>query len=295
MKRIVIITVIFLFTLVNIAVAEVNQELLGIAETVLMEEGLNIVNKSESSEISREEMVHIISRLICADDEEIMETKIFSGILTPAELQYSFSDWIPEEEMSYTIFKLCVAGIIKGSGNGKFRPDDSCTYAEAITFIVRALGLEPKMMAIYGNDFPISYFEMAKEINLFNELYDENETNIRDEIMCVIFKSLFSKTMERERIYHKLSYITTESPLKNYHKLNVIIGEGKKDKGTFTIDGQLFETDLKLDENFYEGNVICIYKLVEDKKQIKILFTISEEMSNELKWGVNSSVKQFIK
>lgn len=59
-------------------------------------------------------------------------------------------------------------GLIKGDGDGNFRPDDTVNYAEAATMILRALGYD--RVVDKNGQWPTNYLNKANELLIFDEL-----------------------------------------------------------------------------------------------------------------------------
>ncbi len=103
--------------------------------------------------IIRAEMAQILSNLLPKQDE-VLET--------------AFSDLDYTHWAYNAISVMNTKGIIKGDDVGTVRPDDVVTNAEAVTMIIRMLGLEEK--AVENGGFPIGYINTAMETTLLNGL-----------------------------------------------------------------------------------------------------------------------------
>ena len=60
-------------------------------------------------------------------------------------------------------------GIINGYPNGNFGPDETVTYAEATTMVIRALGYDDEVSKSTEN-WPNNYTSYAKKLNLYDDL-----------------------------------------------------------------------------------------------------------------------------
>ncbi|MGF7046788.1 hypothetical protein J2T13_001286 [Paenibacillus sp. DS2015] len=85
--------------------------------------------------ISREEMMLMLTRILNFDSVSKDSTK---GEFT--DLSNSFA--------AASIKEAAQAGIINGTGNGKFKPKSSTTRAEALTIIMNALSLDPQLKSL---------------------------------------------------------------------------------------------------------------------------------------------------
>lgn len=70
------------------------------------------------------------------------------------------------------IYKALSAGLLKGTGDGAFRPDDAITYEAAVKVLVAALGYESYAYASGG--YPAGYIYTAKSIGLLKGAASEN-------------------------------------------------------------------------------------------------------------------------
>ncbi len=87
-------------------------------------------------------------------------------------------------------------GIIIGDENGNFRPDDTITYAEAMTIMVRTLGYEP--VAKEKGGFPNGYILTATENGLGKNVQGSVNTPItRGNVAFLTMNSLETKLMEQ--------------------------------------------------------------------------------------------------
>lgn len=87
-------------------------------------------------------------------------------------------------------------GIIIGDENGNFRPDDTITYAEAMTIMVRTLGYEP--VAKEKGGFPNGYILTASENGLGKNVQGSTNSPItRGNVAFLTMNSLETKLMEQ--------------------------------------------------------------------------------------------------
>lgn len=64
-------------------------------------------------------------------------------------------------------------GLIKGDGDGNFRPDDTVNYAEVATMTLRALGYD--RMVDKNGQWPTNYLNKANELKIFDEIANKFE------------------------------------------------------------------------------------------------------------------------
>ena len=64
-------------------------------------------------------------------------------------------------------------GLIKGDGDGNFRPDDTVNYAEVATMVLRALGYD--RVVDKNGTWPTNYLNKANELKIFDEIANKFE------------------------------------------------------------------------------------------------------------------------
>lgn len=99
-----------------------------------------------------------------------------------------FSD-VPETFWANdTIVKAAELGIIGGYSDGTFRPDNTVTYEQAVTMVVRAMGLED--VAIEYGGYPNGYIEVADEYGFTWGLsVQRGEAMTRGQISILIYRT----------------------------------------------------------------------------------------------------------
>lgn len=86
--------------------------------------------------------------------------------------------------------------LVIGDDTGTFRPDDTITYAEAMTILVRVLGHEPSAIAKGG--YPAGFLVVGTENNLNrNASAATNEPATRSLVAQMMFNALTVKMMEQ--------------------------------------------------------------------------------------------------
>ncbi len=149
-------------------------------------------------------------------------------------------------------------GLIIGDPDGNFRPDDSISYAEAMTIMVRMIGHEPS--ALEKGGYPNGYLVVGaeKDINK-NALGSANDKVNRGTVAFMTYNSLEVKLMERVGAGINAGYEEVDKTLLQ-NKLKTESGKGQvtgientrlsgnsslKD-GEIEIDGEVY----KMRENF---------------------------------------------
>lgn len=103
-------------------------------------------NFNPNKYVSRAEMATIICNLLDEKEDLSTDGSIFSDVPD--------SHWANKY-----ITKAVSIGAVSGYGNGNFGPSDTVTYEQALTMIVRAMGLEEE--AVVAGGFPDGYIKIA--------------------------------------------------------------------------------------------------------------------------------------
>ena len=102
-----------------------------------------------------------------------------------------FDDVEPKHWAAGYINTAAGLGIINGYGNGKFGPEDTVTYEQAIKMVVCALGYEP--MAESKGGWPAGYTSVATNIGLTKSM----SSSSRGDIAVLIYNALTTPIMEQ--------------------------------------------------------------------------------------------------
>lgn len=142
--------------------------------------------------------------------------------------------------------------LVIGDDTGTFRPDDTITYAEAMTILVRVLGHEPSALSKGG--YPAGFLVVGTENNLNrNATAAANEPATRSLVAQMMFNALTVKMMERTGYGDELVYTVVDKTLLT-NKLHT-----KKLNGQITATSQtaigassaLKKGQVKLDDTIY--------------------------------------------
>jgi hypothetical protein len=102
-----------------------------------------------------------------------------------------FDDVEPKHWAAGYINTAAGLGIINGYGNGKFGPEDTVTYEQAVKMVVCALGYEP--MATSKGGWPKGYTSVAAQIGLTKGM----SSSARGDIAILIYNALTTPVMEQ--------------------------------------------------------------------------------------------------
>ena len=120
-----------------------------VSEAGIME-GKNCGNFDPEGPVTRAEMAAIICRMLY-ETENLPSEERFSDV--------PVSHWA-----NGYVSKVAELGIVNGYGDGNFGPGDTVSYEQAVTMIVRAVGLEE--VAAEAGGYPEGYLEVAKDMGL---------------------------------------------------------------------------------------------------------------------------------
>lgn len=109
--------------------------------------GDNQGNFNPDNAVSRAEMATIVCRLL--------------GVSEHLSVSEQFSDVPASHWANAYVGKAAELGIVNGYGDGSFGPSDTVTYEQALTMLVRAMGLEDEAIAAGG--YPDGYIDVACE------------------------------------------------------------------------------------------------------------------------------------
>lgn len=130
-------------------------------------------NFHPNNKVTRGQMAAIICRVLGEQDNLIPDGTQFSDV--------------PENHWANSyVVKVASLGIVNGYGNGTFGPEDTVTYAQALTMIVRTMGLEEN--AIMAGGYPDGYINVAVENGLAGEFSaTQNEPLTRWQVAEIVF------------------------------------------------------------------------------------------------------------
>lgn len=110
-------------------------------------------------------------------------------------------------------------GLVVGDAEGTFRPDDSVTFEEAVTIIVRALGYEPAAQDKGG--YPTGYMSIASQKQLLKGIDAVSaQPAKRGDIAQLVFNAMTVNMMEQVGFGSSVSYEEVDKTLL-YDRLNV--------------------------------------------------------------------------
>lgn len=145
-------------------------------------------------------------------------------------------------------------GIVIGDDVGTFRPDDTITYQEAITIIVRILGYEPK--ALDDGGYPGGYMVVASDnkLNKNTTVSDGTTPVTRGIVAQVFYNALEVKMMEKVGFGSNAEYIIGEKTLlKNKLNAEKISGQvSATSQSALNGTSSLNRDEVKIDKEIYK-------------------------------------------
>lgn len=144
-------------------------------------------------------------------------------------------------------------GIVIGDDEGNFRPDDTISYAEAMTMLVRAAGFEPSAESKGG--FPTGYIVVGSQNGISkNAEAGANDAVLRGMVAQMTFNTLTVKMMEQVGFGGNANYeIVDKTILEDI--LNVTKQTGQITAiGTSSLSGtsSLKDNEVKINDTVYE-------------------------------------------
>ncbi len=142
--------------------------------------------------------------------------------------------------------------LVVGDDVGTFRPDDTISYAEFVTIMVRALGYEPQALSKGG--FPTGYLVTASNIGLTKGVPGNADDGInRGDVARIVFNAMTIKLMEQVGFGNNISYeVVDKTLLKEYLEVDKITGQVLA-VGTSAINGDsnLRDDQIQIDDKIY--------------------------------------------
>ncbi len=103
----------------------------------------------------------------------------------------SFSDVKNHWANSYIAYAASM-GIIEGYPDGTFRPDNTVTYQEAVTMIVRALGYQDQYLT---GTWPASHVSMAKSLGILKDIVATADGANRGDVAIMLYNAIALPTV----------------------------------------------------------------------------------------------------
>lgn len=191
-------------------------------------------------------------------------------------------------------------GLVVGDSEGTFRPDDSVTFEEAVTIIVRALGYEPAAQDKGG--YPTGYMSIASQKQLLKGIEAVSaEPAKRGDIAQLVFNALTVNMMEQIGFGSSVSYEEVDKTLL-YDRLNVEKAYGQitaTDETSLTGGSTTGDDRIQINDNLYLkgdtnatqllGYNVLYYARINKTTDEKTLILVTPQSNKNNSLALNSS------
>lgn len=146
-------------------------------------------------------------------------------------------------------------GLVIGDDSGNYRPDDSITYAEAMTILVRMLGYEPAAQAKGG--FPTGYLVEGSSNGLAKNLTVADGNAVRRaEVAQMTFNSLTTKIMKQTGFGSDISHVVVDETIleNNLHTRKITGLLNATENTSLEGAGMLRRGEVQIGEEIFTAN-----------------------------------------
>ena len=160
---------------------------------------------------------------------QLLKMLVMALNLEGSDEEINFID-VDEDYWAMEYIKAAVKNkVIAGYPDGTFKPENNVTYAEAVTMIIRAAGMED--IKLKNNSvWPNGHMSLAKSFNIFENISDfsENETVSRGNIAILVDNTI--KLIKRldEPIYELPVEPKPEEEIQKVEDKNEVIIDNEK-------------------------------------------------------------------
>ena len=215
------------------------------------------------------------------------------------------------------IYKM---GIINGTGDGLFSPDDPVTYEQAVKILVGVLGYGSE--AEKNGGYPTGYLKMGVSLNLNKNLELKGGNLLRGEVAQLVYNTLQAYPLTNygtpdytkedrtlgEIISNSMDVVRIEGVVTETHKASLFNAVPSLLEGEATVDGVFIRTNTDLKVGYYaeiyaeevngkynlisvnypEQSNVTVTAKAEDSALNGDVFTYFDEENKEKKQRVNS-------
>ncbi len=186
----------------------------------------------------------------------------------------AFSDVKSTDWYSGYVNVVATEGIITGYPSGSFGAEDTLTYAQAITIIIRLLGYDASDV---GHKWPQGYLDKAEVLGITEGMeFSGNDPISRSQAALVIYRALFTDmkgtktklvTKMDKNVYEDAIVLATNST-----NASLLVNEVQTNSGVFTFDYSAVDMEKAVGK---EGTLV-----VNDKNAV-IAFVENEGFDSE--------------
>ena len=182
--------------------------------------------------------------------------------------------------------------LVIGDDTGTFRPDDTITYAEAMTILVRVIGHEPSALSKGG--YPAGFLVVGTENNLNrNATASSNDPATRSLVAQMTFNALTAKMMEQtgfgdDPVYSVVDKTLLENKLHTQKITGQVVatsqtkldGNGTLKKGEVQVGETIYKLADGVDATNLLGYNVVFYLQEDDNGEERIILIRPEEAKN---------------
>ncbi len=159
-------------------------------------------------------------------------------------------------------------GYIYGYPDGSFHPEESITFAQGITIILRVLGYGSAQL---GNDYPGAYIRKARELNIIKDIsFNDDDILTRrfaalladNALMC----NMYTQSGKKSKLITKLDYSVSEEC--------IILGTGKT-------NSDILSDEVVTSIGTYKNKMFDIEKF--NTNTVKLILNEDNEIVNAVK------------
>lgn len=134
-------------------------------------------NFNPDKTVTRAEMATLVCRML-GETENLTVSSVFSDVPT--------THWANKY-----VSKAAELGIVGGYGNGKFGPEDTVTFEQVVTMLIRAMNMDE--LAIASGGYPNGYLLVAREQGMTEGVYFQNTDILnRASVAIILYNTLHS-------------------------------------------------------------------------------------------------------
>lgn len=239
--------------------------------------------KSSEELITRAQFVDILAKITALDTAEYNGASYFSDVT--------------KETAGYNaINQLASAGIISGTSDGIFAPDDNITFYQATKLIISALGYALKAEA-KGGDFA-GYLIMADKLDIIDDLTSSDEFISKQNALSMLYRALFVGVNDIVAVKNgEATYRASDDETLLSQRFSIYKAEGKITENSYTSligDSALRDNEVKIDgivlnagttnaEDLIGYSVCVYYKSVKGSAVKTIVHIADKELNDVLK------------
>ena len=187
--------------------------------------------------VSRAEFAAMITRYLGVSDSEIYTYKT------------NFKDTVGYGWAVPYLTHCQKKGIILGDGKGNVMPGRTISYAEAITMVIRALGLESDLDQ--GLKWPANYIKLAKERGLTNGITGSAKETNRGVAAQLLFNGRRVESASNSSVAAKITAINLYQPKGN--ELELCVNNNVARNGSMDINVKLALDHEILSQDTYKA------------------------------------------